>query len=79
MRRTRVVLLVAAALSASSCGEITAFCMTAGAPDGVTLVLTTTPSGLQCTQRVIADSLPPRSPSGGARVAHPTPPDSNSR
>ena len=50
----------AAALSASACGEITAFCMTAGAPSGVTLVVTTTPTGLQCSQQFnAADSLPP--------------------
>lgn len=60
MRRTTVVLvlLLAAAFSASACGEITAFCMSAGAPDGVTLVVTTTPSGLQCRQQVIVDTLP---------------------
>jgi len=58
MRRTVVALalLLAAASSVSACGEITAFCMTAGAP-GVRLVVTTTPSGLQCSQ-VFADSLP---------------------
>ena len=60
MRRTVVALavLVAAAWGVSACDEITAFCMSAGAPDGVTLVVTTTPSGLQCSQRVIVDSLP---------------------
>jgi len=58
MRPAAVVLATVAALSGSACGEITALCLTAGAPDGVTLVLTTTPSGLQCTQRPIVDSLP---------------------
>ena len=58
MRRTAMVLVLAAALSGSACGEITAFCMTAGAPNGVTLVVTTTPSGLQCHQTVVVDSLP---------------------
>ena len=60
-KRTGVVLALAAALSGSACGEITAFCMTAGAPSGVTLVVTTTPRGLQCSQQVnVEDSLPPR-------------------
>ena len=59
MKRIGVVLALAAALSASACGEITAFCMTAGAPSGVTLVVTTTPTGLQCHQSVnVADSVP---------------------
>ena len=69
-----LVVLVLAALSGSACGEITAFCMSAGAPDGVKLVLTTTPSGLQCSQRIIVDSLPPASQRG----ALPSPPDSTS-
>ena len=59
MRRPTVVLAFAAALSSSACGEITAFCMSAGAPDGVKLVVTTTPTGLQCHQTVIVDSVPP--------------------
>lgn len=58
MRRIAIVLVMAAALSGSACGEITAFCMSAGAPDGLTLVVTTTPSGLQCRQTVVVDSLP---------------------
>jgi hypothetical protein len=62
MRRTAIVLVMAAALSGSACGEITAFCMSAGAPDGVTLVVTTTPSGLQCRQTVVVDSLPETGP-----------------
>lgn len=73
MRRTVVVLILAAALSSSACGEITAFCMSAGAPNGVTLVVTTTPSGLQCSQ-VFADSLPRRS-EGADGAAVPTPPN----
>lgn len=77
MKPTAVALVLAAALSGSACGEITAFCMSAGAPDGVKLVLTTTPSGLQCSQRVIVDSLPPAS-QGGAGAAHPSPPDTTS-
>ena len=31
-------------LSGSACGEITGFCLTAGAPSGVTLVATFTPT-----------------------------------
>ena len=58
MRRIAGVLLVAAAFSGSACGEITAFCMSAGAPDGMKLVVTTTPSGIQCSQ-VFVDTLPP--------------------
>ena len=46
--------------SSSACGVITAFCMTAGAPNGVTLVVTTTPTGLQCHQTVVVDSVPPK-------------------
>ncbi len=36
-------------LAGSGCGEITAFCMSAGAPSGATLEVTTvpTPNGLQ--------------------------------
>jgi hypothetical protein len=34
--------------------------MSAGAPSGVTLVVTTTPSGLQCQQTVVVDSVPPK-------------------
>lgn len=77
MKPPAVALVLAAALSGSACGEITAFCMSAGAPDGVKLVLTTTPSGLQCSQRVIVDSLP-RASQGAARAAHASPPDSTS-
>ena len=61
MRRSAIVLVLAAVLSGTACGEITAFCMSAGAPDGLTLVVTTTPSGLQCRQTVVVDSLPPES------------------
>jgi len=41
--------------------EITAFCLSAGAPDGVRLVLTTTPTGYRCsTATTPPDSTPPR-------------------
>jgi hypothetical protein len=49
---------LAAGLSASACGEITAFCMSAGAPDGLKLVVTTTPRGVQCSYQPIVDSVP---------------------
>jgi hypothetical protein len=50
-----MVLALAAALSGTACGEITAFCMTAGAPSGVRLVVTTTPTGVQCSYEGIED------------------------
>jgi hypothetical protein len=55
-RPAAVGLALAAALACSACGEITAFCMSAGAPDGFTLVLTTTPTGYRCSW--VRDSLP---------------------
>jgi hypothetical protein len=58
MKRTAILLAVGAALSSAACGEITAFCMSAGAPDGVTLVVTTTPRGLQCSHQVPPDTVP---------------------
>lgn len=60
MRPVAVGLALAAALACSACGEITAFCMSAGAPDGVTLVLTSTPTGYQCSW--VRDSLPRAAP-----------------
>jgi hypothetical protein len=58
-------LALAAALACGACGEITAFCLSAGAPDGATLVLVSTPSGYRCSSVAARDSLervatPPR-------------------
>ena len=62
MRRTAVVLALIAALSGTACGEITAFCMTAGAPSGVKLKLTTTPQGMKCSFETPADTVPRPTP-----------------
>lgn len=51
-------LALAAALACGACGEITAFCLSAGAPDGATLVLVSTPSGYRCSSVQARDSLP---------------------
>jgi hypothetical protein len=60
MKRSAILLALGAALSGAACGEITAFCMTAGAPSGMRLVITNTPRGMVCSYQPIADSLPPR-------------------
>jgi len=44
LRSPAVLLGVVAALGSTACGEITAFCLSAGAPDGVSLEVTTTPT-----------------------------------
>lgn len=58
MRRFTVGLVLVVALGCAGCTEITAFCLSAGAPDGVRLVLTNTPTGYQCSTAVIVDTLP---------------------
>jgi len=58
MKRTAILLALSAALSGAACGEITAFCMTAGAPSGVKLKLTTTPAGMKCSFESPADTVP---------------------
>ena len=58
MRRFTAGLALVVALGCAGCTEITAFCLSAGAPDGVRLVLTTTPTGYRCSTVVIADTLP---------------------
>ncbi len=67
-----MLLGVVAALGSTACGEITAFCLAAGAPDGVNLEVTTTPTPdgfrIQCGSArvdssgrvsVVADSTAP--------------------
>ena len=54
------LVVLAAALACGACGEITAFCLSAGAPDGATLTLVATPTGYRCSW--VRDSLP-RDPS----------------
>jgi hypothetical protein len=57
MRRFMVGLALVVALGCAGCTEITVFCLSAGAPDGVRLVLTTTPTGYRCST-VVVDTLP---------------------
>jgi hypothetical protein len=38
------LVLILLGLGVTACGEITAFCLSAGAPDGVTLEVTVTPT-----------------------------------
>jgi hypothetical protein len=61
MRAVTVIAGLGAALCCGACGEITAFCLQAGAPDGVRLEVTTvpTPDGyqLQCGTVAISDTL----------------------
>ena len=45
------------ALGATACGEITAFCLSAGAPSGVTLAVTITPT--PAGNRVSCSAVPP--------------------
>ncbi len=61
MRAVTVIAGLGAALSGGACGEITAFCLQAGAPDGVRLEVRTvpTPDGyqLQCGAAAVSDTL----------------------
>ena len=62
MKRTAILLALSAALSGAACGEITAFCMTAGMPSGVKLKLTTSPTGMKCSFESPVDSVPRPAP-----------------
>ena len=62
MKRLAIVLALSAALSGAACGEITAFCMTAGMNTGVVLKLTTTPTGMKCSFETPVDSVPRPAP-----------------
>lgn len=72
MRGLTVIAGLSAALCGGACGEITAFCLQAGAPDGVRLEVTTvpTPDGyqLQCGAAAVADTLS-RAQAAGDSVA----------
>ena len=66
MRRFGVVLALMVALGSAACLEVTGFCMTAGAPTGLKLVVTTTPQGIKCSYQAIPDTIPrptPQTPS----------------
>ena len=58
IRPFAIGLVLAAVLGCGACGEITAFCLSAGAPDGATLVLVSTPTGYRCSTVQMRDSLP---------------------
>lgn len=66
---------LAAALCCGACGEITAFCLQAGAPDGVRLEVTTrqTPDGfrIECGTGVVSDSLSGLHAAGDSAAAEP--------
>lgn len=62
MKRFAAVLTSIVALSVSACGEITGFCMTAGAPSGLKLVVTTTPQGIKCSYQIPVDTVPRPTP-----------------
>ncbi len=66
MKRTVILLALSAALTGAACGEITAFCMTAGMPSGVKLKLTTTPGGMKCSFENPADTVPRPAPTSQA-------------
>ena len=62
MRRYAALLALAAVLAGAGCGEITGFCMTAGAPTGLKIVVTKTPQGIKCSYQTLPDTVPRPTP-----------------
>jgi hypothetical protein len=64
MKRATILLALGLALSGAAC-EINTFCMSAGAPSGLVLVVKNTPAGPVCAYQTIADTIPRPTPQGG--------------